>query len=88
MLESASSTIGVGGGEDGEGSFDHDGWTMRSLETSTNSFSESEVEKDSSSVGVSSVWDSEVSSDSERYGRTWDEYWCIVSLSFLVDVKC
>ena len=54
----------------------------RSLESSANSFSESEVEKDSSSVEISSVWDGEVSSYSERCGRTWDEYWCIGSLFF------
>ena len=75
MLGSASSTIGIGGGGDGECSFDpNDGWTMRSLEISSNSFLESEIEKDSSLVEVSFVWDGEVSSDFERCGRTWDEY--------------
>lgn len=56
VSESASSTIGVRGGEEGEISFDPvDDLTIRSLETSAKSFSESEEEKDSSSVEVSSV---------------------------------
>ncbi len=85
VSKSAFSTIGVGGGEEGEGSFDPvDGWTIRNLETSANSFSQSEEEKGSSLLKVSSVCNEEVSSDSERCDRIWDEYWCIGSLFFWV----
>ena len=75
VFDSTSSTIGAVGGYEGNGSLDPiEGWTINNFEISTKSALESGEREDSFKGSLEHFLSKKVSSYSDKWEKTWDEY--------------